>query len=73
MRTPEEIVKEKFGDDLSGYLYVTPYDLITFYKETWNEAIEIAAENAETKEIGDKYGHWLADVIDEDSILKLKK
>ena len=69
MRTPEEIVKEKFGDDLSGYLYVTPYDLITFYKETWNEAIDNILDCGE--DIYINHNHLI--LIDEEIISKLKK
>lgn len=69
MRTPKEILEE-FGLIPSFMLICAIEQAQT---EAWNEAIKAAAENAETKEIGDKYGHWLADVIDEDSILKLKK
>ena len=72
MKTPEEILK-----NWSFYGKIPTRELEKIIEqaqtEAWNEAIEIAAENAETKEIGDKYGHWLADVIDEDSILRLKK
>lgn len=79
MRTPEEYVDlfQEHCVSSTGLSAEARKDLINIFKvaqtEAWNEAIEIAAENAETKEIGDKYGHWLADVIDEDSILKLKK
>jgi len=72
MRIPEEIVKEKFGDDLSGYLYVTPYDLITFYKETWNEAIKVAAESAVAYDTVPRCYSGNC-VVDKESILKLKK
>ena len=61
----EKIVEKiKFSSTVQG---------IGILKDFWNEAIEIAAENAETKEIGDKYGEWLMDDVDKDSILKLKK
>ena len=69
MRTPEEIVKEKFGDDLSGYLYVTPYDLITFYKETWNEALDAVINHPEN--IWTKYEGEI--LINKEIIEKLKK
>lgn len=48
MKTIEEIVNEKFGDDLSGYFYVTPNDFVSFYKEAYNKAIsDVVSMSAE--------------------------
>ena len=85
MRTPEDIAfpynriiyERQTGDEVTISAAIDVLDVYDIIREVqteaWNEAIKAAAENAETKEIGDKYGHWLADVVDEDSILKLKK
>ena len=61
----EKIVEKiKFSPTVEG---------IGILKDFWNEAIETVNECVEIREMHDKYGDWLGHVVDEDSILKLKK
>jgi len=85
MRTPEDIAfpynriiyERQTGDEVTISAAIDVLDVYDIIREAqteaWNEAIETAAENAETKEICDQYGEWLMDDVDKDSILKLKK
>ncbi len=82
MRTPDRILHEtwlengspiKMDQEKRAWITIAKKAIITAQTEAWNEALEAAAESVEMKELYDKYGQWIADVIDENSILKLMK
>ena len=83
MRTPNEIYDNEL--DLLGVTSMNEFDeaylefISEVQKEAWNEAIETVIKHAKTKEIKVYYtgvragGYTTKTVIDEESILKLKK
>lgn len=70
----KELIKKRFGDEMSGYVYTDHEDIENFAIEVWNKAIEAAAENAYMKVHHNKStGDIVQYDIDKQSILKLKK
>lgn len=67
MKTTKEVIREEFGEDLSGYIYATPSQLEEFYEKTWDEAIDAAIENVEIESFRNY------PTIRKESLLKLKK
>ena len=68
----EEILNNQIDKDFNFRLFygeATTNRILSAMKEACKQVLELAAENADTKEFFDHYNQWIGDFVDKDSIL----